>query len=177
MRTSSPIRRRLQPRRTTALAATVVALTLTAGGCGADSPAGSDSEADATLSVEDPWVIAADEGMTAAFGTLRNDGGDDVVVTAVSSGAASDHELHETTMSEGSMVMREVEEGFVVPAGETMLLEPGGHHLMLMDLTDPLLPGEEVDFTLELEGGQTLDFSAQVREFSGADEEYEPSES
>ncbi|MEJ5913256.1 copper chaperone PCu(A)C [Pseudokineococcus sp. 1T1Z-3] len=161
-------------------------------GCGADEPATDPTPAttqddgtqdDATqddgasgsaevLEVLDPWVVAADEGMTAAFGTLENTGDADVRITAVSSPASSVSELHEMAMADGAMVMREKDGGFVVPAGGSHVLEPGGDHLMLMDLLEPLQPGQEVTLTLTAEDGSTLDVTAPARSFSGAQEEY-----
>lgn len=163
-------------RRTTGSAALVAlaALTLTACGSSASgSPAdGSDSSSAGDLAVVDPWVKSADSGMTAAFGTLTNDGDADVVVTGVSSEASPTMELHETVSGDGGMQMRQKEGGFTVPAGGEVALTPGGNHLMLMDVAQPLRPGEEVTFTLELADGTTTDFDAVVKEFSGADEEY-----
>jgi copper(I)-binding protein len=65
--------------------------------------------------------------------------------------------------------------GIVVPAGGTHELAPGGDHMMLMDLEKPLLPGSDVSMTLEFEDGSTLAVSAQIRDFAGGNEHYEPS--
>jgi copper(I)-binding protein len=43
-----------------------------------------------------------------------------------------------------------------------------------MNLTEPLLPGAEVTLTVEFEDGSTLPVTAQVRDFAGADEVYDP---
>jgi hypothetical protein len=47
--------------------------------------------------------------------------------------------------------MREVEGGIPLPAGETVMLERGGLHVMLMGLTAPLEDGADVDLTLVFE--------------------------
>lgn len=135
----------------------------------ADSVPVSDS-----VTITDAWVKAADDGMTAAFGQLRNDSGTDATVTAVASPASTALELHETVEDDsGQMVMRKVEQGFVIPAGGTLLLEPGGDHIMLMGLTAPLLAGEEATFTLTFSDGSQLDFAAPVKDYAGANESYE----
>ena len=123
------------------------------------------------LEVRDPWAKAADAGMSAAFGTLHNPTDGDMVVVAASSPSSPMVELHETVEVDGVAQMREVE-GFTVPAGGDVVLEPGGNHLMLMGLTAPLTPGAEVTVVLELADGTTLDVVAPVKEFAGANETY-----
>ena len=76
---------------------------------------------------------------------------------------ASDIQIHETTIGvDGTMGMRRVE-GLVLPAGETLMLEPGGPHLMLIDV-ERLRLGDEVDFTLVWENGGESTISALVVE-------------
>lgn len=53
------------------------------------------------------------------------------------------------------------------------MLEPGGDHLMIMDLSRPVQPGEDVTITLELDDGSTMDVVSTAKEFSGADEDYQ----
>ncbi|OUZ12147.1 hypothetical protein BHE97_02860 [Aeromicrobium sp. PE09-221] len=162
-------------RTTTTIAAIAAATTLLLAGCGGEEAA--DSEASSSLSMSDPWVKSADDGMTAAFGELANDGDDDVTVVAVTSPASPMIELHETVDDgSGEMTMREIEGGFVIPAGESMTLEPGGNHIMLMDLTGPIAAGDEVTFTLELSDGSTLDVEAPAKDYAGANENYEEGE-
>ncbi|MER2137822.1 MAG: copper chaperone PCu(A)C, partial [Arthrobacter sp.] len=160
-----------------ALAAAVLALSAASlTGCGSSTPAAdSSSTADdaASLSMTGAWAKAAEDGMTGAFGTLENSGDEDLTVIAASSSAASAVELHEVAMDDdGAMVMREIEGGFVVPAGGDYLLEPGASHLMLMGLTDPLLAGDTVTITLELADGSTLDVDAVAKDFAGGNESY-----
>lgn len=134
-----------------------------------DEPVGDD------LTLADPWVKAAEEGMTSSFGTLRNDSGRDLVLIGVSTPASSMVELHETSSDgSGGMSMAEKEGGFPLPAGGELVLEPGGDHIMLMDLAAPLLPGDEVDLTLLFEDGTEHAYTATVKDFAGAQEHYEP---
>ncbi|WP_371154475.1 copper chaperone PCu(A)C [Jannaschia sp. 2305UL9-9] len=69
-------------------------------------------------------------------------------------------ELHEMRMADGVMSMSEVDGGIAIPAGETVVLQPGGLHLMLMGLTGPLVPGEthQVTLTFAQSGEVTMDF-------------------
>lgn len=84
------------------------------------------------------------------FVTLENRGdADDVLVSAaVDAGFVGAVELHEMTMADGVMSMSEVEGGIAIPAGETVALVPGGLHLMLMGLAEPLVAGTSYDVTL-----------------------------
>ena len=155
--------------------AAATATALGAAGCGADKSetAATASKPTGTFSVRDPWVKAADKGMTAAFGTLVNDGPTDVTVVGVAS-AISAMELHEMALQDGKMVMRPKEGGLVVKAGGTHLLEPGGDHLMMMDLRQAVQPGDELTFTLTFADGKTTTFSAIAKPFTGAGESYAP---
>ncbi|QLQ36315.1 copper chaperone PCu(A)C [Micromonospora robiginosa] len=131
------------------------------------------SAAAGVLGISDPWVKAADKGMTAAFGTLVNDGDADVTITRAAT-EVSPMELHEMTMEDGKMVMRPKEGGIVVKAHSRARLEPGGDHLMLMDISKPVRAGDELTFTLTFADGRTQTFRAVAKPFTGAQESYAP---
>ncbi|WP_313674301.1 copper chaperone PCu(A)C [Mycolicibacterium sp.] len=127
------------------------------------------------VSVSDQWAKAASTGMTGLFGTLKNSGATDVTVVSAASPSAGQVELHEVVGQQGSAAMQPKEGGFRIPAGGTHVLAPGGDHLMLMNLTAPLTVGSQVEVTLTFADGTSLPFAAQVRDFSGAGETYQPS--
>jgi copper(I)-binding protein len=158
----------------TALAA---ALVLVASGCGggnADAAAQEPSpQPSPAFVVQDPWVKAADKGMTAAFGTFVNNSTADVTVVKAET-EVSPMELHEMAMKDGEMTMKPKEGGIVIPAGGTHKLEPGGDHLMMMDLAKPVKAGDEVIFTLTFGDGTTSRFTAVAKPFTGAQESYDP---
>lgn len=129
---------------------------------------------DVDLTLEDGVVRSAQEGMTAAFGTLVNSTDADVTVVGASSDAAGAMELHEVVDSDGEAVMQEKPGGFVVGAGESYVLEPGGDHIMFLGITDPIEAGETVAWTLLLEDGTELAFEAPARDMAAGDEEYVP---
>jgi copper(I)-binding protein len=164
-----------------AVAAAGLAGTLGLAGCGrtddaakGSTPAPSATASAAALTVRDPWVKAGPAGeMTAAFGVLTNDTGADLTVTGAES-PASPMELHEMTMKDGKMVMQPKEGGFVIKAGGTHELSPGGDHLMLMKPAEAIEAGDEVSFTLKLADGSTVGFSAIAKPFAGAGESYAP---
>ncbi|MER2223734.1 MAG: copper chaperone PCu(A)C, partial [Rhodococcus sp. (in: high G+C Gram-positive bacteria)] len=89
--------------------------------------------------------------------------------------ASSRLELHEVVTGDGgTMTMRPKDGGFLVPANGSASLTPGGDHLMFMDLSAPLLPGAETDLTLIYDDGSSTTFTAQIRDFSGNQENYDP---
>lgn len=167
-------------------ALTAVSLTLFASlglaGCGASTQAESPTqEASETSNETAPTLVngwaKATEGMSGVFGELTNPGSEDVSITSASSTAAQIVELHETVMVDGQMKMQEVEGGFMIPAGGTYTLEPGGDHIMLMEMPDPLLPGEQISVTLNFSDGTVQELLIDVRDFAGANEEYSDLES
>jgi copper(I)-binding protein len=60
-------------------------------------------------------------------------------------------EVHEMKMEGDTMRMRAVEGGLALPARQTVELKPGGYHLMLMDLKQPLGKDSTVPLTLRFE--------------------------
>ncbi|MGE2832844.1 copper chaperone PCu(A)C [Mycobacterium sp. SMC-4] len=146
---------------------------LTASACASEQPASGPMAGNVT--VENQWANAAETGMAAVFGSLANTGGSDVQIVGGNSPQAGHVEIHEVVVNElGGKTMREKDGGLTVPAGGTRELIPGGDHLMLMDLTQPLLPGADITVTLEFQDGSTLPVTAQVRDFAGGSEEYTP---
>ena len=83
-----------------------------------------------------------------AYMTIRNTGDADDVLTAGAVDFAERLEVHEMAVTDGVMTMRMLPDGLAVPAGETVVLEPGGYHVMFMGLTTPPVAGGTVDVTL-----------------------------
>ncbi|MFJ4253486.1 copper chaperone PCu(A)C [Microbacterium sp. NPDC090003] len=157
-------------RLTALVAVSLLALT----GCAATEAPAESAPAGETVTIEDAWVKATDEDMSAAFGTLTNSGTDAVTIVSAETEAAGMVELHETVENEaGEMVMREIEGGFSIPAGGSLKLEPGANHIMLMGLAGALTAGDEVSVTLTFADDSTYEFSAPVKDYSGANENYE----
>ncbi|WP_061295964.1 copper chaperone PCu(A)C [Herbidospora cretacea] len=126
------------------------------------------------LSITDPWVKTAKKGMTAAFGTLVNNSGADVTVVSGTSPLSPMIELHEVVDKDGKMVMQPKQGGFVIPAGGSHELKPGGDHIMIMDAKEAVEPGAEIPFTLTFADGGTFEFTAIGKDFAGAKEDYQP---
>jgi periplasmic copper chaperone A len=142
-----------------------------------------DPQSTAGLTLVDGWAKAVEEvteggmgSMTGVFGTLTNSTDTDIHLTGGSSPVASIVELHETVMSDGTMVMREATDGFVVPAGGSFALEPGANHVMLLGLTSPVPAGSDVEVLLTAEDGTAVTAVVSARTFAGAEESYAPGE-
>ncbi len=110
----------------------------------------------ADVRIRDGWVRStAVEGMTmeagsitAAYMTIENIGKDDLRLVAASTPITETVEIHETTLEDDVMRMNELEDGLLVEAESAATLEPGGLHIMLIDLERDLLLGEAISLTL-----------------------------
>ena len=65
--------------------------------------------------------------------------------------------------SSGEMAMRPIS-SLELPAGETVALEPGGYHIMLLELVAPLEAGDTVEVTLTFERAGEQVVTATVRD-------------
>lgn len=129
-----------------ALALCLAAPCLTAPAWAADPVAAAKAGA---LRVEQAWSRATPKSAAngAAFMTLRNAGNDADALVSASSSAAKTVEIHATTMKDGVMQMRQLNQ-LDIPAGGAVELKPGGYHIMFIGLKAPLAAGSMVDLTL-----------------------------
>ena len=117
------------------------------------------------LSVSGVWVREPAEGQTlsAAYGTITNNGDSEVTLVAASVPFDATVEIHETLMDgDGTMQMQEVPDGFAVPAGGSFTLEPGGPHIMLIDI-DPADIVGTIEVTMSFDDGTDVVVDAPVR--------------
>ncbi|GGA88693.1 hypothetical protein GCM10011491_15620 [Brucella endophytica] len=96
------------------------------------------------------------------FVKLVNGGSEADRLVAATSPAAKRVEIHEMTMENDIMKMRQLKEGIAVPAGGTVELKPGGLHIMFMDVVKPFREGETVPVTLEFEKAGKVDVTFRV---------------
>ena len=156
-------------------ASALVAVAAVLAACGSSSASTSSSAA--PITAKDPWVKTATSGMTAAFVTLENSSSTADVLVSATSSAAGMVQLHEMVMQDGQMVMQEKKGGIPVPAKGEAVLEPGGNHIMLMELKAPIKVGEKVAITLTFSSGATVQIEAAARDYDGGNESYNPSPS
>lgn len=148
---------------------TVLALTVgsffAAGALAADIKAGD-------LTITDPFSRATPAAAPVAGGfvTISNNGSEPDRLIGGEAPFAEMIELHETSMEGDVMKMQKVEDGIVIPAGETVTLKPGGLHIMFMKLEEPLKEGETRKATLVFEkaGSVEIDFAVLALGAKGA---------
>ena len=117
------------------------------------------------LVITQAWSRATPGGAKIAGGflTIENKGAAPDRLTAVSGDVAGKVEIHEMAMNNGVMTMRPLDKGLPIEPGKTVKLAPGGLHLMLMDLKNPLKQGDKVPLTLEFEKAGKVALSLDVQ--------------
>lgn len=98
--------------------------------------------------------------VTGCYLTLTAPAADTLV--SVSSPVAALAQVHEMRMESNMMMMRELEAGLPLPAGQAVSLAPGGNHIMLMGVTDPLRAGDTVPLTLTFATAAPVEVTATV---------------
>jgi copper(I)-binding protein len=117
------------------------------------------------VSVADVWgrPSPVDDANAAFYMQITGGSADDVLESAASP-ACTMVQIHETTMVEGVMSMSEVPGGVPVPADAVVSLEPGGLHVMCMQVVEPLVAGEMVDVDLTFRDAGSVSVQAEIRE-------------
>lgn len=122
------------------------------------------STAWADVKVENAWTRATPPGakLGAGYLTLRNTGARADRLVGASSPAAERVETHVTIRDGDISRMREVK-GYDIPANGSLALEPGGAHLMLINLKRPLKEGDKVPLVLRFQRSGEQKVELQVR--------------
>ena len=117
--------------------------------------------AQTVVKVEDAWVrgTVAQQKATGAF--MRLTPSANARLVAAESPVAGVVEIHEMAMERDVMKMRQIP-GLDLAAGRTTELKPGGYHVMLMDLKQPLQAGQNVPITLVFEDAAQQRFTQQI---------------
>ena len=116
------------------------------------------------VEVQGAYVRAVPPGQpnSASFMALHNGDSREHALVGAKSPAAKVVELHTHNMVDGMMQMRPVDK-IDLPAGATTSLQPGGFHVMLIGLQQPLVPDQAVPLTLVFDDGSEAKVSAPVR--------------
>jgi len=119
--------------------------------------------ADDSIKVSEVWARAtpASAKAGAIYLTASNSGTAADRLVSASTPAADKTELHETVMDNGVMKMRPVK-SLPIAAGKSLVLKPGGYHVMLTGLKAPLKEGDSVPLTLTFEKAGTMQVTAKV---------------
>ncbi|HEX6977974.1 MAG TPA: copper chaperone PCu(A)C [Alphaproteobacteria bacterium] len=117
-----------------------------------------------SIEIEGAWARATigQSKTSAAYMRITNRGNAPDRLIGAASAAADKAALHATTRDGDVLKMREVEPVEIKP-GDSIVLEPGGLHLMLTGLHHPLKAGEHVTLTLRFEGAGAVETTAEIR--------------
>ena len=124
-----------------------------------------------SLRVDHPFSRATPPGAKSGgvYFTVENEGKTGDRLLRASSPIAGAVELHQMTLDAGVMKMRAVQSVDVKPGGK-IEFKPGGYHLMLLDLRQPLKTGDKFPLTLTFERAGTLETSVGVEEMGATPE-------
>ena len=123
--------------------------------------------------IEDAWVRASEYsaeagGMTGIFAKITNNGDKTITLVGGSTDAAMMVQTHEVVDG----MMQEKKGGIEIHVGQTVTLQPGGLHVMLMNLTKPIVVGDKIDFTFKFDKADSQTFTLTAKESEGGDETY-----
>ncbi|HEY1438965.1 MAG TPA: copper chaperone PCu(A)C [Casimicrobiaceae bacterium] len=120
-----------------------------------------------SLKIDRPFARATPPGAKAGgvFFTVENRGEIGDTLIRASSPIAGTVELHQIAVEAGIMKMRAVPAVDVKPGGK-LELKPGGYHLMLFDLRQPLKKGDRFPLSLTFARAGTLEVSVVVEDMT-----------
>ncbi|MEM9516449.1 MAG: copper chaperone PCu(A)C [Actinomycetota bacterium] len=133
--------------------------------CGDDDDTASADD----ITIVDAWVREPASGQvtSAAYGTITNGGDEEITLVGASAPIDATIEIHETLMNDdGEMSMQERENGFSIAAGDTFTLEPGGPHVMFLDI-EPTEIVDTIEVTYIFDNGAEVTVPAEVRVLQG----------
>ena len=116
------------------------------------------------IAVIDPWIREAPPGteMLAAYMTIENQSNHTATLVSVSSPAFSMIHIHLTKMDNGMAHMQK-QSDLQIKVGGSVVLAPGGYHLMLMQPVRSLHAGDKVKLQLHFDDTEAIDVTAVVR--------------
>jgi hypothetical protein len=130
--------------------ALVALVALGVGACGEGNGEDVDIDGASGVAVSAAWARSSPAGVThgAAYVTLESAVDDELIGIEVPADVAAAVEIHETVADTGAeMTMRRVS-SVDLPSAEAVVFEPGGLHMMLIDLAGPLESGSTFVLTL-----------------------------
>ncbi|HKQ31617.1 MAG TPA: copper chaperone PCu(A)C [Thermodesulfobacteriota bacterium] len=123
------------------------------------------SHAQGKIVVEDAWVgkVPPSSPVAAAYMTIRNDGTADDKLLSVTTNISGHTMIHETVIDENGVARMDMVDALVIPAGKSVTLKPGGTHVMLMDLKEPVTGKEKIELDLKFENAGEMKVEAPVK--------------
>jgi copper(I)-binding protein len=121
------------------------------------------------LVITQAWSRATPGGARVAGGylTIENRGSTPDRLIGGSAEVCDKIQVHEMSMNNGVMTMRQLDKGLAIEPGKTVKLAPGGVHLMMLNPKSPLRQGDKVPVTLEFEKAGNVKVSLDVQGVGG----------
>jgi copper(I)-binding protein len=124
------------------------------------------SAAHGEVRIADPWVRATVARQKATGAFMKITSPVDARLVEVRSALAGEAEIHEMTMDGDRMKMRAIS-SLPLPAGATVELKPGGHHIMLLNLSAQIKENDTAPLSLIVETAngerETINIDAPAR--------------
>jgi hypothetical protein len=139
-------------------------LALAVAACGDDGGAEETGMDEDTIHVADAWARSPSTDVGAVYFEVHNGAEEEDRLVGASSPAAGRAEIHEMVEQDGEMVMQPVPSVAIGP-DETAVFEPGGYHIMLFDLTEPLEVDSTITVTLRFENAGEIEIEALVKPY------------
>ena len=123
-----------------------------------------------SLTISDPWSPTPPKGASVAAGYMKitNNGSAPDRLTGGASDVARSVQVHEMSMDNGVMKMRELKGGLEIKPGESVELKPGSFHVMFVGLKKHPTVGDHVAASLTFEKAGTVNVTFDVRPMGGA---------
>lgn len=116
------------------------------------------------LKISAPWARATPKGASVGGGymTITNTGTAPDRLIGGATEISSRFEIHEMSMDNGVMKMRQLGQGLEIKPGQKVELKPGGYHVMFMGVKQQLMQGESFKATLQFEKAGKVDVSFAI---------------
>ncbi len=117
-----------------------------------------------SVSITEVWIAEAPpvSKVHAGYFIIKNAQASAVSLTGVSSKSYRKIELHRSLEKDGVATM-EAQDTVTIAAGDKLVFEPGGYHLMLFDPAKPYESGDTLDLSFKLDNGETLTVEAVIK--------------
>ncbi len=124
-----------------------------------------------SIVISDAWVREVPPGATvsAAYMTIQNKADRMDKLTSISSDAAGVVELHLSKVDDNGVATMERVQVLELPANDKVELKPGGMHLMLIGLKEPLVGKDSVIINMDFENSETLRIEVPVKSLKDSD--------
>ncbi|RMF42189.1 MAG: copper chaperone PCu(A)C [Anaerolineae bacterium] len=117
-----------------------------------------------TLTVHDAWARPAEQGQNSAvYFVIENPAAADTL-QGVSSDVAEAVEMHRSVMADDGTMRMEHQMSVPVPAKGSLEFKPGGYHVMLINLKQPLAVGDTFQVVLHLQNAGDIPVEVTVHQ-------------